>query len=130
MDTKAMIFTAVALLGTTGLLWTGLTGPGNAQREHEDNDHEHRYEARDAQRYSSDEQEQVRMLQQQGDILSLEQILERARSHRQGRVLEAELERKRDRYIYEVELVDDGGQVWEMKLDAMSGELLEQEREN
>ncbi|MCO6412795.1 MAG: PepSY domain-containing protein [Thiogranum sp.] len=130
MDTRAVIFSAVAVLGTTGLLWTGFNAAGNAQREHEDHDHEHRYEARDAQRYSSDEQEQVRMLQQQGDILSLEQILERARSHRQGRVLEAELERKRDRYIYEIELVDDGGQVWEMKLDAMSGELLKQEREN
>lgn len=130
MDIKAIILSAVAVLGTAGLLWTGFNAAGNAQREHEDHEHEHRYDARDAQRDSSEEHEQVRLLQQQGDILSLEQILERARSHRQGRVLEAELKRKRDRYIYEVELVDDGGEVWEMKLDAISGELLKQEREN
>ena len=129
MDTRAVIFSAIALLGTGGLLWTGFSGAGNAQREYERHGHEHRYEARDERRYDNQEHEQARALQQQGDILSLEQILERARNHRPGRVLEAELERKRDRYLYEVELVDDEGHVWEMKFDAMSGELIKQERE-
>jgi uncharacterized membrane protein YkoI len=130
MDSKAIIFSAIALLGTAGLLWAGFGGAGSEHREHEHEQRESRYEQRNEAGYGDEDHEQVRMLQQQGDILSLEQILGRARNHHQGRVLEAELKPKGDRYVYEVELVDDGGQVWEMKLDAVSGELLKEEREN
>ena len=45
-------------------------------------------------------------------------------------MLETELERKGERYIYEIELVDDQGQVWELKFDAASGELLKEKQEN
>ena len=48
----------------------------------------------------------------------------------EGGVLETELERVSDGYIYEIELVDDSGQVWELKLDASSGELLQSELED
>jgi uncharacterized membrane protein YkoI len=80
--------------------------------------------------YSSREYDEVRSLQQRGAILALQQILERARRYHEGRVLETELERKGERYIYEIELVDDQGQVWEMKFDAASGELLKEKQEN
>ena len=45
-------------------------------------------------------------------------------------MLETELEQKRGGYIYEVEMLDDNGEVWELKFDAASGELLEQELED
>lgn len=80
--------------------------------------------------YSSGEYDRVRSLQQRGAILPLEQILERARAHHDGKVLESELEPQGEDYIYEIELVDDQGQVWEMKFDAASGELLEKQQED
>jgi len=80
--------------------------------------------------YDGGDQEQARSLRQSGDILSLEQILQRAGKLRGGRVLDTELEREDGRYIYEVELVDDRGQVWELKFDGRSGEMLREERED
>lgn len=80
--------------------------------------------------YSSGEYDRVRSLQQRGAILPLEQILERARAHHDGKVLESELEPQGEGYTYEIELVDDRGQVWEMKFDAASGELLEKQQED
>ena len=116
MDIKVIVFSVVALAGTSGLLLTGFTAADN---EHDAYPEEH-----------ESEHEAVRELMQQGDILPLEQILEQARQHRTGRVLETELERKRGGYIYEVEILDDSGEVWEMEFDAASGELLKQEQED
>lgn len=114
MNIKVIIFSGIALAGTAGLLWTGLT---TADAERHDHDPGH-------------EQEEVRSLTQQGDILPLEQVLQAARQQRTGRILETELERDDGRYIYEFEILDESGQVWEMKFDASSGELLEEERED
>jgi len=113
MDIKAVVLSSVAILGSGGLLWTGYSSASNDNQGKE---------------YS--EQEEARNLQQRGDILSLEQILQNARQHHEGRILEAELERERGVYVYEVELLDEQGQVWEMKLDAISGELIKEEQED
>ena len=109
MNIRVFIFSGLALISSMGFLWAGLSGADSDRAE---------------------THEQVRELQQQGDILSLEQILVEARKHRTGRVLETELERSGGRYIYEIELVDDSGQVWELKLDASNGELLKTELED
>ena len=114
MDIKALIFSAVALAGTAGLLWTGLT-TADAER--------HGYP-------SGHEQEEVRSLMQQGDILPLEQILQKARQQHTGKVLETELEKDDDRYIYEIELLDESGEVRELEFDATTGELIKEERED
>lgn len=63
-------------------------------------------------------------LKQAGDILPLEKILEKAQRLHSGNVLEVELERKKLRYIYEIETVDTKGSVWEMRFDAKTAELL------
>lgn len=73
--------------------------------------------------------EQARKLVESGDILSLEAIAEKARAARPGEILETELERKGNRYVYEVEVLDDAGTVWEVKLDARSGDLIKVEQE-
>ncbi|MCW8906652.1 MAG: PepSY domain-containing protein [Sedimenticola sp.] len=73
--------------------------------------------------------ERARALHEAGNILSLEQILERVREHYPGRLLEVELEQEGESLIYEVELLDSEGQVWELELDAVSGEMLKQKLE-
>lgn len=69
-------------------------------------------------------------LKESGDILSLEQILPRARAVHPGKVIETELERKGKRYIYELEILDQEGKVWEMKYDAHTGELIKDKRDD
>ena len=115
MNIRIIVFSAIALAGTTGLLATGLSGTGSAHSEHDE------HEAR--------ENRVVRSLAEPGDILSLEQILQNARQLHAGRALEAELEEGDDGMVYEVEILDANGEVWEMKFDARSGELLEEEQE-
>jgi uncharacterized membrane protein YkoI len=72
----------------------------------------------------------ARKLREAGAILPLEDILSRARAVRAGEVLETELERKKGHYIYEVEILDGQGRVWELKLDAKTGDLVELELED
>ena len=72
----------------------------------------------------------VRKLQESGQILSLEKIAKLANAVKPGEILETELEHKKGRYIYEVELLDTRGQVWEVKLDAKTGKLIKLELED
>lgn len=75
-------------------------------------------------------QQTARQLLSTGQILSLEKITKLAKAIKPGEVLEAELERKKGIYVYEVELLDARSQVWEIKLDAKTGKLLKMERED
>jgi len=72
----------------------------------------------------------ARRLSNAGTILPLERIVASARAIKPGEVLETELERKGDRYFYEVEILDARGQVWEVTLDASSGKLVTVESED
>jgi uncharacterized membrane protein YkoI len=66
-------------------------------------------------------------LSAKGQILSLEKISRLAKSYKPGEILEVELEKKHGRYVYEVEILDTRSQVWELKLDARTGQLLKME---
>ena len=57
-------------------------------------------------------------------------IVAKAQAAKAGELLEAELDHDHDRYIYEVEILDSAGQVWELKLDAGTAELLKLERDD
>ncbi len=72
---------------------------------------------------------EVRRLQADGKILSFEKISEIARSIKPGDILETELERNRKSglYIYEVEILDTKGVVWELDINAGTGELIKME---
>jgi hypothetical protein len=74
--------------------------------------------------------DEARALRESGAILPLEDILERARAVRPGRVIEIELEREDRGIVYDLEVLDPEGQIWEIELDAASGRILEQERED
>ena len=73
---------------------------------------------------------EARDLAREGKILPLQQILQRLEKVQPGQILEVELEREHGLLIYEIELLDDQGRVWEFELDAASGEILEREEED
>ena len=75
-------------------------------------------------------QDEALALRQQGVILPLEQLLQKAMARYPGsRLLEAELEKKHGQYAYEVELVTTEGVVREIKLDAATGALIKDEED-
>jgi uncharacterized membrane protein YkoI len=74
--------------------------------------------------------EEARRLTESGVILPLEEIIPIIQAQQSGRILELELERERGRYLYEIELLDARGAVWEFKVNAATGEILERELED
>ncbi|WP_052177822.1 PepSY domain-containing protein [Methylotenera sp. G11] len=72
----------------------------------------------------------ARKLSEAGLILPLEKITSSAKAIKPGKILETELELKNGAYIYEVEILDNKSQVWELKLDAKTGKLLKMERDD
>ncbi len=73
---------------------------------------------------------EARRLMESGSILPLEQILDSVRGVWPGRILEVELERNKGSYIYEIELLDAQGAVWELEIDAITGQLLKTKEED
>lgn len=76
---------------------------------------------------AGDDAQKARALSQRGDILPLEKIAEHARAAKPGKLIDIELEQKHGRWIYEAEVLDDAGRVWELKLDARTGSVLKME---
>ncbi len=74
--------------------------------------------------------DRARRAAEAGEILPLAEIYERARRVQPGRVLEAELERARGRWIYEIKILDPEGRLYELKLDAATGKILKREEED
>lgn len=70
---------------------------------------------------------EARMLRESGRILPLEQIIEIAKTFKQGEVIDTALEQDDGRYEYEIEILDANGRVWEMEFDATTGELTDLE---
>jgi uncharacterized membrane protein YkoI len=69
----------------------------------------------------------ARRLLIEGKILSLEQIIGRARSVRDGSLIDAELTFEDDHagYVYELHMLDGAGDVWELEFKADTGEIIE-----
>lgn len=76
------------------------------------------------------EQQEVRRLREAGEILPLERLVDDARRQHPGRVLETELQQRGVRRVYEIEILDDRGVVWDLVYDARTGELLRSEQED
>ena len=62
--------------------------------------------------------------------MPLQEILTKAKVIKPGQVIETDLEKDDGRYIYELEILDEQGQVWELELDAQTGEFIELENED
>ncbi|MCK5001684.1 MAG: PepSY domain-containing protein [Gammaproteobacteria bacterium] len=78
---------------------------------------------------ADEDHERARDLVKSGEIIALEQLLQKIDSQASGklRLLEAELESKQGRLVYELELVDEQGVVRELLFDAKTGEALGEE---
>jgi len=74
---------------------------------------------------SKDDHELARAAVLAGEVLPLPTVLERLQRTHPGQVLELELERHHGRWIYEVKLLQPGGQLLKVVVDARTAQVLE-----
>ncbi len=74
--------------------------------------------------HADSDQDRARAAVQAGQVLPLKTVLERLERDHPGQVLEVELEREDGRWVYEVKLLQAGGRLVKLELDADSGEVL------
>ena len=65
-----------------------------------------------------------------GIIKPFEGLNQTALEARRGRIMDTELENNRGNYVYKVTILDSKGQEWEVKVDAVTGKLIEEEKES
>ncbi|MFY8118104.1 MAG: PepSY domain-containing protein [Roseateles sp.] len=68
--------------------------------------------------------ERARAALRAGEILPLQQILQSVQRSHPGEVLEVELEREDGRWVYEIKLLQPGGRLMRLDVDARSAEVL------
>lgn len=71
--------------------------------------------------------DRVRALVERGEILALEEILKRNEASLGGRIIEIELERKKDRYLYEIKVLGADGRKRKFKIDARTGAVVDRD---
>jgi len=69
-------------------------------------------------------------LKQSGKIMPLEDLIKQVRRDYPGRIIEIELDDDDGRYVYELELVDENGVVWDLDVDAKTGQVLKYEQDD
>ncbi|RDH42222.1 PepSY domain-containing protein [Zooshikella ganghwensis] len=74
--------------------------------------------------------EQAQDLQKKGIILPFNQLLAIARQQHPGKLLDAELEYDDGFYEYEFKILDEQGIIWEIELNAQTGEITEVEEDD
>jgi hypothetical protein len=72
--------------------------------------------------------ERARAAVQAGQVLPLATLLQQLQRSHPGQVLEVELERDDGRWIYELKLLQGGGQLVKLELDATTGQVLKARR--
>lgn len=73
--------------------------------------------------------EHARQLVSEGVILPLSHIINQANLSNNPSILEVELKKKHGRWIYELELLQEDGEVIELKYDAQNGQSLGREHD-
>lgn len=74
---------------------------------------------------AGDDHEQAHRAVQAGEVMPLRGVLERLEREHPGQVLDVELERDGGRWVYEIKLLQAGGQRVKLKLDARTAELIQ-----
>lgn len=77
---------------------------------------------------SPGDHERARAAVQAGEVLPLPVLLERLAKTHPGQVLELELDRDDGRWIYEVKLLEPGGRVAKLEVDARTAEVVKLRR--
>ena len=62
--------------------------------------------------------------------MSLENILAKISTQYPGRVLEVELETEDQQVLYEIDMIDSKGLVWELKVNAKTAEVIERKQDD
>lgn len=74
--------------------------------------------------------DRAQQLHKSGEILSLETILQKLQTSHPGKVLEVEMEDEHGQLIYEIELLNSNGKVKKIKVNAKTGDLFQQEKDD
>ena len=74
--------------------------------------------------HADSDHDRARAAVQAGQVLPLKTVLERLERDHPGQVLEVELEQEDGRWVYEVRLLQAGGRLLKLELDAASGDVL------
>lgn len=69
--------------------------------------------------------ERARAAVQAGEVLPLATVLERLQRTHPGQVLELELEREHERWVYDIKLLQPNGQLVKLRVDARTAQVLE-----
>ena len=77
----------------------------------------------------SNEPREVNLQKNMKELVPLESLIDKAESQHTGRLIEAELKYIDGKDIYEIEILDETGKVWESFYDAHSGEPIKHEEE-
>ena len=67
---------------------------------------------------------QARAAMESGQVLPLKTVLDQLERQRPGKVLEVELERKGNGWVYEIKQLEAGGQLVRIKLDARTAQII------
>lgn len=78
--------------------------------------------------FADDDHKRARDLVESGEILPLDVIIKTAFEGKPWKLLEAELEKEKGQYVYELEILDDHGKVRELKYDAKTGKPVTREK--
>ncbi len=68
--------------------------------------------------------DRARQALEAGEVLPLQTIMQRVERDYPGQVIEVELERDRDRWVYEIKTLRSGGSLVKLKVDARDGSIL------
>jgi len=71
--------------------------------------------------------DQARRAVERGEALALAEILTRVRTDLGGEVVGVSFKRKRERWVYEFKVIDSGGRLWEVYVDAATAAILKRE---
>jgi uncharacterized membrane protein YkoI len=74
--------------------------------------------------------EDLREAVRSGRLVALDLILADARRRVSGRVIDVELDSDDQELVYEIEILDQDGIVWELEYDARDGRFLSLERDD
>ena len=74
--------------------------------------------------HADSDHDRARLALEAGEILPLKTVLERLAHDVPGQVIEVELERSGERWIYEIKLLRPGGSLVKLKVDARDGLLV------
>lgn len=72
----------------------------------------------------AEDHDQARQALEAGEILPLKNVLEKVAADTPGSVLEVELDRRHDRWVYEIKLLRQGGSVVKLRVDASDGTVI------